>query len=747
MAKTTDRQVVNGETYEIMDSTARKSLMVDSSGTNGAIINKEYIVPASALIPGTYSSGTSCFDIVDANDQLRTAYPIFVPKRTYVYVASTSSAGTVRIVQYDIYGQYKKYDTITPSGSNTWFSQDDQYILINIRSMTAPSEYNGGIYIVPPENGADLDKINVINGTSGRAQSRYYFTSSATRLRFINQVRLNAGDTVKFQAGTITKNMYVELLTYDTLAYYGSSGWLSDGEGFTIPVDGLCTFIFKNEAGTDISVSDFDATVKVSSVSHDARIELEWGDISNDSNRTYVSNLSKIKNTKRSQLFMTTENANGVLCDSATAGTGIYIMFFGANQEFISTSEHQGNIISIPSNCSYIGIYSSSTNISAVNVTLYGGSAKPHFEKRVARQGAFPGSPSELLTFAITEDNLSAMRLILPSNYTVNGAPVPLIVWMRGSSSSSPWNEDFGETYGTSEAAMKNYIAYLRDEGFAVCAMKTFGSYYANKYNVNVERSSPYVIPTCILAMEKGIDYVCSRYNIDRENVHLLGHSQGGQLETYFVTHPFHGLRSIGMFSPVNDYLSMPGDDLYANTRKVIAEDLGLTGDTAYFGGTGFNAYSEEAHAFFTENIERINYLNEAWTGLNGAGDMSTRMESALSDGGAFWEGGTSHPDIDTIYTDYTSTKAAQVPVKIWGAPDDQATPYRKMVEIVKQFQNSGCHAVMRSFGTGTGKHHAATTGNKLSEPVTTKLGVVYSDLPVAWYEAIQFMRDNMIKP
>lgn len=156
--------------------------------------------------------------------------------------------------------------------------------------------------------------------------------------------------------------------------------------------------------------------------------------------------------------------------------------------------------------------------------------------------------------------------------------------------------------------------------------------------------------------------------------------------------------------------------------------------------------FSENGKTFVRNNKEKLCGMNEAWTCLVG-GNLSERIESSLSNGEKFWNQRYWEDESKTdIYTDTDRAKLGTVPVKIWGSSDDDNTPYLAMVELVKQLQNGGCEAHMRTLPRGTGGHNSADTGTNLVENITTKLGIKYNNIPVGWVENVEWIRSKMPK-
>ncbi|MBR0447309.1 MAG: hypothetical protein IIX28_02445 [Clostridia bacterium] len=413
-----------------------------------------------------------------------------------------------------------------------------------------------------------------------------------------------------------------------------------------------------------------------------------------------------------------------------TCGT-VYIQFFASDYTKISSAAYSGvSAVNIPNTCDFIRIeIQTSVDIETLGIRFYNGNDTPVEVKRSS-----VNETSEKLTYKVSDDLHTTSRLMLPPNYSIDGEKVPLILWLEGSGSSlSSWGGDFNSN-------KLPYLKYLRDEGFAVLSIYAWGNQYAEKYP-KCGNSFPYPIPTNLACIREGIKYVCDRYNVDADNLHIMSKSQGGQCALYYASCNELNAKSIGMFAPVLDYLSMPGEAMYKDTRAAIAEDLGFTGDVEYFGSDRFLSYSDEGRAFLRENLDKLLILNEAWTNLRGA-TPEELFESSMDDCKTFWTEEIWKTDRTDIYTHTEYVKTASVPVKIWGASDDAATPYLKMVEVVEQLKNGGSIAEMRTLPRGTGGHSCADVGSTRVD-VTTALGIEYKSVPIGWVENVEWIRLN----
>ena len=438
------------------------------------------------------------------------------------------------------------------------------------------------------------------------------------------------------------------------------------------------------------------------------------------------------ENNVRSAFDIKTGGATRVAIEAVGVNhSAIYVQFFSSDYEKVSsTSYTEGAVKDIPANCEFLRIEISTTkDLETLALRFYGGGGDPSEAKRVAKR-----EPSERLTYKVSDDVFTTARLMLPPNYRIQGNQVPLVLWLEGSGSSFyHWDGDFNSDKQT-------YLNYLRDEGYAVLSVYAWGNVYAEKYP-SCGMSFPYPIPTNMACIEEGIEYVCSRYNIDADNIHIMSKSQGGQSALYYASENVLNVNSIGMFAPVLDYLSMPGEALYSDTRAAIAEDMGFVGDVAFFASKNFCAYEPDGKAFLRQNLDKLATMNEAWTGLTGA-TLEELFEESMDDCKTFWTQRIWTTNRTDIYTNTHYVKTASVPVKIWGAPDDAATPYVKMVEVVEQLKNGGSDAELVTLPRNSGGHSAADYGNKVAE-VTTALGIKYENIPIGWVENVAWIRAN----
>lgn len=511
-------------------------------------------------------------------------------------------------------------------------------------------------------------------------------------------------------------------------------------------------FSFKNAAESDISVNDYDATTALIRVEK-MTVKMEGGGLTEG-----IATISHDQHTGLTRTAYTIEindalgfaipTPNGLSSVTAQA----VICFYDSNNSIINTGleyEFNGSIV-VPLGAKYMRVMIEDKRTPVAwldkkfdSITIdcfiaYGD--KPCEIKNLKYSDSY-----EKLTYDVTEDICSRLNLALPYNYNPKGSKAPLILFLPGTGGFPKWDSGFLDNY------MSKIIPYLNDEGFAFMNVYAWGSNYYEEIP-NVAADHPFPIPTNRKVIKKAIEYVCDRYNIDIDNVHIMCKSRGGQLALFYASIQDFSIKSIGMFAPVLDALSMsgspdPSDAVYMYVRQATSKDLNLSGPLLdYYNSANFVTYSKNGKQFWRDNLEANIMINAAFTNLIG-GTASENLEKALNDCEIFWTAADGKsPNRTDIYNHPEYKKIANIPVKIWGAPDDDLTPYRKMIEVVEQLKNGGCEAHMRSFEANTGGHNACDFGANVVSSVTTASGRVYSNVPTGYVENVEWIRRNSAK-
>lgn len=359
---------------------------------------------------------------------------------------------------------------------------------------------------------------------------------------------------------------------------------------------------------------------------------------------------------------------------------------------------------------------------------------------------------------------LASGRLRLPRNYTIDGDPVPLIVWVHGSASITNWNDYYRQ------ASWPNF-AYLQDEGFAV-----FDCYpWTNKYALENDTWSPYCIPVHKQSYIAGIRYVCSRYNIDIGKVVLVAKSQGGNLGHWATIEDEFPFKAVALFAPSTDIVSgnatifgAPEPDNTANRAAVCRYvDFAGTQDeiSAFINrGTITNAVVDRyvstgevdapsVMSFLVKNKAKITSMYQSAHGVNGAQAEDIFVDGLksiqyapqwmLDIGLPEWQSGYDNIPAFAEHNEYS--KNARRPVKFWASFDDAQTSTYANYAIHQWMLNGGSDSEFRVLPNGTGGHNSMDTSPlALRTSGTTALGIAYTNIPVAFVELVEFFRRNL---
>lgn len=333
--------------------------------------------------------------------------------------------------------------------------------------------------------------------------------------------------------------------------------------------------------------------------------------------------------------------------------------------------------------------------------------------QRIATKGEYTNND---LTFMYDIGNGYQTKgfLKLPPNYLRNGKPVPLIVFVHGSSDIGSIDVDAMTTL------YNDYYNFLRDSGYAVFDCYTYGTKYTR---TSGGYSNTWGIPINKQCYLSGIEYVCTNYNIDKNNVFVTCKSLGGIQAINMFYDESLPIKAVGMLAPeLNPFNVFMG---YSEANKrTIATELNFSDDVNNV--LAFNQNEEVPEGFWdyiTDNMDK-------WIG-----HFSIFCGLPIS--------GTEKPN---YYRNIKATSnmcrtSLNRPVKIWIAQDDTIVSYSDSNAFIQSLNNGGYKGELRTMPNGTGGHHAVDNDvNALQTiDVTTKCGVAYETVPTAYYELVQF--------
>ena len=342
-----------------------------------------------------------------------------------------------------------------------------------------------------------------------------------------------------------------------------------------------------------------------------------------------------------------------------------------------------------------------------------------------------PGAEETFFYEIDDEKHYTSGKIKIPLNYTENGEPVPLIVFIHGSA-------EYGYVNASEMTkAYEQYYNYLRDCGYAVFDCYGFGTAYKNSW------CSTFATPTNRKCYLLGIKYILDNYNVDGNNIFVSCKSLGGIQALSFYYDTDINIKAVGMLAPELNPLHVnfgysPGQ------REAVCRDLGFSEDVNGVlnpegGKPEVNSRivkDEKYIAYVKENYEKMCGWNPFWTGL--LMSKEEKLKYALSPSAEGFE------KLASAYRVSTTNR----PLKIWISRDDNCVSYASSESLVRSLNSAGFQAELRTMPDGTGKHHSVDNDeNALKENnVTTSLGIIYESVPTAYYELERFFRKFLIK-
>ena len=561
---------------------------------------------------------------------------------------------------------------------------------------------------------------------------------NSTRIRIESPIHVIFGSVFTFTAGTNAQKIAYVAFDESMNRIYATD-WLDSGT-YMIKMttdSGYVGFMYKKSNDGNLAPLDYDATTVIKQKQADKiNIPLEGGDYDSSSdNRFYLKfSYNNHNSRRRNKMPVYLNGAVGLRFPAFSVNASVFLC--DSDGAIIFTTNAKNNtFLDIPSNAVYFDFSVASGSIESVTFEVVGGNAK--LGKRLYRNSGA----------TITQDIdvegtvYTAMSYRLPPNYSHDGNKVPIVLFIPGNNSYTAMHKGF-------PASASVGVSYLENEGFAVIEVFGWGSYYIGKYP-DCGKDHPYPVPISEKCLATGLKTFIEEYNVDGDNIHVIGRSFGGLMALHYALHPLNGMRTATLFDPVIDTLSMRGR--FSDARKALVEELSFNGTSAELEDfydieengdtdTGVPNYyfSPRCQTIWAQNMPALIRLNPTWDNLIDA-TLSDNYDKAIADARTWWETRT---NVDTsLYNNNDYHVISSLPVKVIGAEDDSDTPSRIYQEKIDQLRNAGNPAEI--YLVPTGGHDAVSVDTDYAEDVTTVLGVLCKDVPIGWIEAVKWIRKN----
>lgn len=347
-------------------------------------------------------------------------------------------------------------------------------------------------------------------------------------------------------------------------------------------------------------------------------------------------------------------------------------------------------------------------------------------------------------------------QLLLPPNYASEGAKVPLMVYVHGTTRMTTWDAVLpGTASSDTDAIWKKLWDYALDEGFAV-----FDCYpWTSKYYSTSEQISPMPLDIHNEAYKSGIEYVCDRYNVNKNCVFAMCKSLGGSFGYMLMEERGINVNAIAMMAPSTLFTNPKTLEFFQTTtqRRPLLKYLGLDGVD---GGSYFINTSDGM-----TNTTCVNFLKQykdlfypvSYATINAHGDTRDNILEwilGLVSDKPQWMTDYNIPDWDTsVFTHGMSeivehpelSKYTKVPVAYWYSWDDaNASPHMAYTAFM-WLQNGGSNVVWNVVPDNTGGHHSVDNSpDAVTVSGTTALGIAYTDVNKVWVDCVAFFRKYM---
>ena len=318
--------------------------------------------------------------------------------------------------------------------------------------------------------------------------------------------------------------------------------------------------------------------------------------------------------------------------------------------------------------------------------------------------------------------------VVMPNNYSINGTPVPLVIFCHGSTEGN----DFVSRSSTGEHFMVS--EFLAKNGYAVADCSGITDLYYNEDSTDYYKGEGIGALSYSTAIKNLVSYLLNNYNIRTDGVYLSCKSIGGIVTSYLAaTTPFK-INAVGMIAPA---LS-PTISAYNHAQKLT------DGANMEIHQLGIN-YSFTANSFTdTDETSILNNISK-WRQIDGffiGTDVSDVEMGNIVENSHSYRGDTTSGLVigdDSVVplrkanwdTLIQKNRTLTVPVKIWISSGDKAVFYSNSQLYVKMAENGGSDCVLETMPSmpAYGNISASTESHNVCT-IAHNTERVYSDDP-----------------
>lgn len=479
-----------------------------------------------------------------------------------------------------------------------------------------------------------------------------------------------------------------------------------------------------------------------SSIERTIKVQMQGGmiDAGYTKGNIAANSSSQFFNYCHSVLMMNIEGCS-ISSVAVESGETLTIFHYGADGSY---SGNVSSVANIPSTACYVKfqLYKSSAYNSqrVLSVTVEG---NPTFHKNLVptlvdnKFISFETTmPTRLETLSTDSDYNTYIGnhnrywdngyIKLPQNYTMDGKPVPLVVFVHGTGGYS-----FSSGPSSLYTDLMNFIV---NNGYALCDCSGVTNAYSSVANA-------FAAPSFVVSMTNFVKFIVANYNVDPDRVYVTGKSSGGFLEHNNSLLKGINAKAVGSLAPALSPMVSMSNYCYTNQGKLpsanmMAAQIGVNGE---FTLTGTFSSSTANRNLVINNIDKWREIDAFFqdTDLTDA-QVATIVNACYDASTSSWHTNISDLSAATSVI-ATAKKRVYCPTKIWIATDDASVYYGNTELFVGMAQRAGCPCYIRALPSGTGQHHAVDTDtNTIKTTYQTKFaGSVTA--PVAYAEMIDW--------
>lgn len=321
--------------------------------------------------------------------------------------------------------------------------------------------------------------------------------------------------------------------------------------------------------------------------------------------------------------------------------------------------------------------------------------------------------------------------LYLPTSYTRDGRPCPLIIFCHGTG---------GFDFNSANPAYTDYLNFLTHNGYAValCSGET-AFYRTNIYNNLIDITDSKCNPLLFACYRSLYNYLIRDFNIDDSGVYLLAKSAGGLSASFLAYWQPFKVKATALLAPA---LVMGGQSFRVTAADQMNFWLARLG---YISPSITRYLSDEDRQYILANVANLYGYDPIFLGTTiNYRDTLTRMFAISAEGS-----GTASQNVAAAYAANSelmaifdnATKELRCPTKIWIAQDDNTVPYMWAEKFVQMVNRGNGWATLRTMPNNTGGHHSVDNATNAPHVNYTCEDGEVADIPVAFAEACDWFK------